>query len=610
MTQGIRPSLFITTYGPGAILEGENGPRIIPDAGIGLFTAASGRDPDRYRIDDERMSNGLLDGNGIYRIPSNAEEGLGNGEYVYGTNAFPRWKMCHGLHGNGGSLLYEGSSCPVCGAGGGRNAVGFVMACRNGHMDDVPWNLLVHGFSECEGTRAGKIGRGLDGNNSIFWRRRGVTLSSVRLECPRCGKGRGFGSIYYGENFPCQGRHPQRERRGGGISREHCGQNARVMVRQAANLRLSETRTLLSIRSTYTQLHLSLQDPGVQMALAVGNISSKDDLLGILDNPASGRLIRPTAADALRRAEWQEIRQAIEDSNRQKPDTYHGLVMDEFDGLREASVAGAPPRSVPAPKSEALFELDPNDIVHATAAGGGRFRVAPIQTLRTVTVQTGFRRDVPAAGAADSLPALVTSLHRPADGGRGWYPGVELYGEGLFVHLADNDGWAPDPSGGHAERWLDAHAKAESYPGFPFRDAAQSREELHPGFVWWHTLSHLLVRSIGEEAGYSSTAIRERIYFRSRDGEHNGGILLYATQPGSDGTLGGLIALAPRIEGILRATLERAAVCSGDPLCIDSKLGPGGYNGSSCYACSMNSETSCEHRNMWLDRGVLLDNPP
>ena len=608
MTQGVRPSQFITTYGPGAILEGEHGPRIILDARLGLFTSTSGRDPDKYQIHDERMSNGLLGGDGIYRIPTNAEEGLGIAEFVYKTKAFPRWKICHRLHGSRGSLIYEQDSCPLCRLGDGRNAVGFVMACRDGHIDDVPWSLLVHNFSECKGAKGGGTPTDLD-NNSVFWRRDGVTLSSVKLVCPRCNKQRGFGSIYYSEKLPCRGRHPHRERGAGDIHTEPCGQTAKVMVRQAANLRLSETRTLLSIRSTYTQLYLTLQDPLVKMALTAGKIDSKEGLLDVLNGPA-GKMIKPTAAEALRLADWPEIRQAMVDLERQTPDTYHGLVMDEFDGLREASVSGAPPRSGAPPKSGALFELDPGHVEVAAAAGGRQFLVAPIQTLRAVTVQTGFRRDIPAAGGGDSLPKLVTSLHRQADGGKGWYPGVELYGEGLFIRLRDGDGWAPNPSGEHAERWTDALGKAGSYPRFPFRDAEHSRDELHPGFVWWHTLSHLLVRSIGEEAGYSPTAIRERIYFRSRDGAYNGGILLYATQPGGDGTLGGLIALAPYMEKILRATLDRAAACSGDPLCIDSMLGQGGYNGSSCYACSMNSETSCEHRNMWLDRGVLLDNLP
>lgn len=607
MTQGIRPSQFVTVYGPGAILEGKNGPRVIPEAGIGLFGGAAARKPDDYRIDDVRMSNGLLGGDRIYRLPTNSEEGISESEYVYGTSAFPRWKMCNGPHGSNGSLIYNGGSCPICRSGGGRGAVGFVMACRNGHLDDVPWDRLVHGSSGCAGAGGGKAPQGLGG--SVFWKRKGLTLGSVMLGCPHCGKQRSFGSVYYNKHFKCRGRHPQRERRGQ-TSAEPCGQNAKVMIRQAANLRLPETRTLLSIRSTYTELHKSLHDNEVRMALVGRSLKSKDDLLAILDNPTSRELIRPAAADALRRAELGEIVQAIKDSERKIPDTYHGLLMDEFDALLEASVGGAPPQAGPKIRSRALFELDPDRVVRADAANGRQFLVAPVQTLRSVTVQIGFRRDVRAAGDDATQPKLVPSVYRPTSKGKGWYPGVELYGEGIFIRFGSDGGWAPNPTGRCAKRWAEALKAAESYPGFPFRDPERSRDELHPGFVWWHTLAHLLVRSLGEDAGYSSSAIRERVYFKHGAGRFSGGILLYATQPGSDGTLGGLIALAPYMGEMLNSTLERAKACSGDPLCIDTRLADGGYNGASCYACSMNSETSCEHRNMWLDRGVLLDNLP
>ena len=608
MTQGIRPSQFVTTYGPGSILEGKNGPRVILEAGLGLFGPASMRDPGEYRIDDMRMSNGLLGGDHIYRLPTNTEEGVKNGGFLYRTNAFPRWRICHRPHGSDGSLIYKQDACPVCRDGGGRNAVGFVMACRNGHLDDVPWDLMVHGFEACKETNRGRIANGLD-KHVVFWKREGLTLGSVMLGCPRCGKQRSFGSIYYGDHFKCQGRHPQNERPGQ-IFREECGQNAKVMIRQAANLHLAETRTLLSIRSTYTELHQSLQDDRLSAVLEVSPPTSRGDLLEILDKLTSAKMLSSTTAGVLRDADWGEMQQAIDDSKRRTPDTYHGLVMDEFEGLLKASTGGAPPQGGPKPRSKALFELDPDRIVTAAAANGRQFLIAPIQTLRAVTVQTGFRRDVPSVAGDVLPPALVPSAYRPSDGGTGWYPGVELYGEGLFIRFNDDGGWAPNPAGGCAERWMDALGNAGHYGVFPFRDAAQSCEELHPGFVWWHTLAHLLVRTISEDAGYSSSAIRERIYFKSGNGRFSGGILLYATHPGGDGTLGGLIALAPYLGKMLRATLERAQSCSGDPLCIDNKLAPGGYNGASCYACSMNSETSCEHRNMWLDRGILLENLP
>ena len=607
MTQGIRPSQFVTVYGPGAILEGKNGPRVILEAGIGLFGDTAARNPEDYRIDDMRMSNGLLGGDRIYCLPTNSEEGIDENQFVYRTSAFPKWRVCNGPHGSNGSLIYKEGACPICRAGGGRNAVGFVMACRNGHMDDVPWDRLVHGHSECEKASDGKATRGL--GRSVFWKRRGLALGSVMLVCPHCSKQRNFGSVYYSERFRCRGRHPQGERQGQ-VSSGPCGQNAKVMIRQAANLHLPETRTLLSIRSTYTELHQSLNDNGVRMALVGRLPKSKDDLLEILDDPTSRELIRPAAADALRRAELGEILQAIKDSKRRIPDTYHGLLLDEFEGLLEASVGGAPPQAGPKTRSRALFELDPGRVVRVDAANGRHLLVAPVQTLRSVTVQIGFRRDIHTTAGDETPPKLVPSVYRPPGDDKGWYPGVELYGEGLFIRFESDGGWAPSPTGRRAERWAAALKAAKSYPDFPFRDPDRSRDELHPGFVWWHTLAHLLVRSISEDAGYSSSAIRERVYFKSGAGRFSGGILLYATQPGSDGTLGGLIALAPYMGEILRSTLERTRACSGDPLCIDTKLGHGGYNGASCYACSMNSETSCEHRNMWLDRGVLLDNLP
>ena len=125
-----------------------------------------------------------------------------------------------------------------------------------------------------------------------------------------------------------------------------------------------------------------------------------------------------------------------------------------------------------------------------------------------------------------------------------------------------------------------------------------------------HTLSFLLTRTTGEEARYSPASIRERFYFEPRGGMYRGGILLYAAQPWSEGTLGCLIGRVPHMGTILGAALKKAASCSGDPLCGEARFRSGGYNGASCHACLMTSEMSCEHRNMWLNRHVLLDNPP
>ena len=73
--------------------------------------------------------------------------------------------------------------------------------------------------------------------------------------------------------------------------------------------------------------------------------------------------------------------------------------------------------------------------------------------------------------------------------------------------------------------------------------------------------------------------------------------------------LGGLTALVPYFDRMLEMAFDQLDTCSGDPLCLEAKFShPRKVNGAACYGCAMNSETSCEHRNMWLDRHVLMGN--
>ena len=57
-----------------------------------------------------------------------------------------------------------------------------------------------------------------------------------------------------------------------------------------------------------------------------------------------------------------------------------------------------------------------------------------------------------------------------------------------------------------------------------------------------HTLSHLLLRQVALECGYSSASIRERLYVGTPD-QPTAGVLLSTAASDSEGTLGGLVAL-------------------------------------------------------------------
>jgi len=122
--------------------------------------------------------------------------------------------------------------------------------------------------------------------------------------------------------------------------------------------------------------------------------------------------------------------------------------------------------------------------------------------------------------------------------------------------------------------------------------------------VWLHTLSHALIMAISLHSGYSSASLRERVYI-DRDAD-NGGILIYTTSPGEDGSMGGLVGAVDIFEEILERASGRIGLCSNDPLCAEVRKTPERINGAACHSCLLISETSCEHRNMWLDRHIIL----
>jgi hypothetical protein len=594
MTQHIRRSQFVTTYGPGAILEGSAGPRVIPTPDIGLFIEGSRLRPSDYEISDQRMSQGLLGGARIFRLPSNAEVGISTGRALYSTKPFPSWKLCLNTGGHGGSsyTLYTGGSCPVCRSSWRRGieAIRFIMACPEGHMDDIDWHYFVHRGSSCSQTEW------------FRWFGGGGAISNIFIECNRCGSRSESLGHAYGQNWKCTARNPENEPLNSRPPRLglQCRRNARVVQRQASNLRIPEIRTLFSIPPRFTTLHNLLQSGPILENIIGSAPDSKEQLERILRNLVTrGRTGRATADEILRYS-WEEIRRDIADVLRDIPKTYHELIQEELHALEEASRNGAPPQRGPSPESPVIFHVDPDLVVPVRGSSTNAFRVTPLLKLRTIVVQYGFRREVDTKVRASVVPV---SFSDRLNADQKWYPGAEFLGEGLFIN-SDNP---INIAGSVFEKWAHAARQSDRYPKEIFRDA-NSQEELNPLFVWWHTFAHLLIRSIAAEAGYSSASIRERIYLNND--ASRGGLLLYATQPGSEGTLGGLIALAPHFQDMIDVALEHIPICSGDPLCSDHRFETGGYNGAACYACLLLSETSCEHRNLWLDRALLRDNPP
>lgn len=575
--QQIRPSQFITTFGPGSILETRSGPvvarsveRVFLDHG--LFVQD-------FEIRDTRLSRDpALNGAGILRIPTNAELGREEQFPLYATEALPYWSLCveHRI------LYMARSGCPRCPAGNirqnrekaGREAIRFVRACAAGHLDDVDWHYVVHNGPPCARQQG-----------VYLWIGGGSSLRNVQIRCPECQATVNFG-IAYSRDWPCSERFPERGPR---PLQSSCTAPARIVQRGAANLRIPEIISALTIPPLSTRLGNILQDSRVMAVCSLlngMNLFNEQNFwqgLTTIQPP-----IKPSALQFLRQFSWADISTAITDVLTRTAAGPLPLKMEEFASLRYAAANGAPP--VPSAQIGAppLFEVRLADVRNVRGpAGRHRLRIVPVSRLRMVMVQTGYRRLDPISGQLVSVGFQ--------SGGRSWYSGVELFGEGVYIDLADED------LALSGSRW---RAWDQSY-----QTANPADESLHPVHVWWHTFSHRLLKALALDSGYSSASIRERVYLNLELGQPaTGGLLLYTVQPGGDGTLGGLIGLVPAFGQLIASALADLGSCSNDPLCEETV--PDGINGAACYSCLLASETSCEQRNIHLDRILLLDNLP
>jgi hypothetical protein len=185
-----------------------------------------------------------------------------------------------------------------------------------------------------------------------------------------------------------------------------------------------------------------------------------------------------------------------------------------------------------------------------------------------------------------------------------WFPAVENRGEGMLLQLdaAAVKTWLGRPAvtqrlqqlaDGHAQ-WADRRGSQRPFPGGPY--------------VLLHTLSHLLMQAVAMRCGYPASSIRERIYVDAKSERF--GLMLYTASPDAEGTLGGLVGQARHIAAHLSVALPAGGLCSNDPVCAQHSPGEGmegrWLHGAACHGCSLIAETSCEMRNDYLDRALVV----
>jgi hypothetical protein len=462
----------------------------------------------------------------------------------------------------------------------------FVCACEKGHLQDISWKWVVHGDQAC--------------HEPMWVEERGTSAdpADMTIVCG-CGKSLSLQGLFQpGRMGSCRGERPWLLDR----DPESCGKKLKLLTRTATNTYFPQVYTIISLPAEEDALTRIVEDVSDELknAKSIGDIAIAKQF-----NTKLAAALGPYD-DAEVWARLLRIRQGA------MADTARSPKLSEFDVF----ASGRPEIGENHPTAKLYAQTLPREIWADAGVGVDLSlvrNVVAVHRLREVSCLYGFTRFEAAPTSADGeledvqLAVRGAPISRDAD----WLPAIEQFGEGIFIHFDERA----------IRRWLG-------------RDAAKARrDKLVGGYLHWakrfgdkppkfpgtayvllHSLSHALMAEIALDCGYPASSLKERVYALkglAPDGsEDRYGMLIYTATAGAQGTLGGLVATAPRFAEILQRALDRAAICSNDPVCADhepdDRSGDRATHGAACHGCLLIAETSCEMRNLFLDRSLLV----
>ncbi len=574
----VRRGQVITTYGPGALIDLPRHSAIV--AGLESWPKTG----DLQEILEPRLTRKLqimteVPAPKLYAPPA-GEQAPGETPVGIGSWRFPEWFVVQEVGGkeerDRSRRLVRRKSLDERGRFEGLQVVAtrFVRACRRGHVDDINWWKFVHKGGD-EGCR-----------RQLWLDERGTSgdLIDLVIRC-ECGKSRGLYEASVIEENPldtCSGERPWL-----GNAREDCNQPSRLLIRTASNAYFPQVVSVLS-----------LPDRGSAVEKVVRELW---DDLQIVDEAADLAFLKkkPKVVQKLAAFSDKEVLAAIKSlksgSGNEAP-----VKQVELDALLAAPEGFS--EDVPVDPDFHARRL-PDRAWRKGSRFDGVEAVLQVHRLREVLTLIGFTRfeavtpDINGEFESDVERAQIALEPR-------WFPAVENRGEGIFVQLrsAAVQSWLARPAvmarlkaleKGH-EIWAKDRRVKRVFPGGPY--------------ILLHTLSHVLIQSLAMRCGYPASSLRERIYTDPVSGRF--GILIYTGSPDAEGTLGGLVQEGRRIEDHLATALRAAGLCSNDPICAYHAAGQSmeqrWLHGAACHACALVAETSCEMRNDYLDRALVV----
>lgn len=578
----LRRSQIIHNFGPGAIVDMRIPGGTVSGIHLGLEEWVSSV----YEVSPELESQSIflkrlkpLTGRTEFRLPPVPKEvetwKTRTRQPALTLRTFPTWLQCPGCSALRRLENWEvatpgkpGHSCPDCSTEKKKKLVfpaRFVVACKDGHIDDFPWDWHVgHKSDSCSSGASLKL-------QSV-----GPGLAGLILSCDSCKSQKSMDGIFnrsFLSNLSCKGNRPWLL-----SGREECGTKGdsgdfRVLQRAGSNVYYPNLVTALDI------------PPGTKFdgkllgtfAKQFADVAPEQRLLW-LNSFAPAKL-----RENIKKYYVGTFEELVEEYNTQEgKDLTENLRLQEFSAFdTQVTYKDADEEFWAKPN---LVSVEFRPLIK---------RVTQVMKLREVRALTGFTRIYPPSDPKAGKVAPISSEEFE------WLPAIEVRGEGIFLQLEEGavQEWEARPQVQARTTGLVQGFEGQGVTG-RFKPSARG--------ILLHTLAHLLIKELTLDSGYSSASLRERLFFD--DETVMPGILIYTGTPDSEGTLGGLqVQGAPeKFEKLLAGAVENSTWCSSDPLCLDGQLASRDfYSIASCHSCAMVPETSCEFNNMFLDRGLI-----
>lgn len=541
---------------------------------------------------------------------------------------FPQWMFCPKCRKfqslqewekqykilSGKDKVMDKNRCPKCRVK--LSPARIVTVCEDGHIDDFPWIQWVHY----------KNNKSICSNPDIYIKTNGVSsgLEGIVIECRTCNIRTNLTSVFnkdknvfkeledkvikngcFNEKYSlaCKGNEPWKG------TNTKCTMYPTALQRGATNIYFPKVESSILI-PPYSEKINNLIENSESYKNMISSIETMEEIGGSED------LIKQ-AIEVFYRKIGNEIGKSVDivkvvidrklNSNNEKNDELESI--NKYKEEEYKAIIG-----------EVGYDILDQVDFKVEEINGDKYsesyidKVVLIHKMKEVRALVGFSR----INAPDSNIMEVdeegeqSALVRPLDDTT-WYPAVEVRGEGIFIKFNDKE----------IIEWIkacDEIEKRANYINKKYNNILKKRghhgRKITSKFLLLHTLAHLIIKEVSFKCGYSTTALRERIYCNTCDQDYNmSGILIYTANGDSEGTMGGLVRQGreDKLPLIINSAIEKARFCSSDPVCIESRgQGRDALNLSACYSCTLISETSCEEFNTLLDRAMIvgtLDEP-